>query len=197
MKNQLIFIVVATILIACEKDSYEGFAPIFEESIYDSLQVQGNYNYYEIRNNYCFDSTRYDIIYSEGIKPYTDSVFALANEGVFYSTGDICMYNNIFIYDGTEYFFLKSYSEIISFISPIDCKEDALFLAHLNGYYFKYNDKEFGIKEDLDCFLIYACKITSICAPVQADKFLIKIDFHGNIQILYQTVLYREDNACV
>lgn len=83
MKNQLIILVVFTFLIACEKDKgirYEGFEPIFKESVYNSLSLQENYNYYEIRNNYCVDSTRYVILYSEGINPYTDSVYAPANE---------------------------------------------------------------------------------------------------------------------
>lgn len=200
MRNKLIIIAAFTILIACEKDesmSYNGFELIFEESVYDSLQVQGNYEYYEIRNNFCYDSTRYDILYSEGTKPYTDSVFALPNEGVFYSNSDLCMYNNIYIDNGVESYFLKSYSDIITFLGPIDCKGDALFIAHLNGYYFKYNDSEFGIKEDVDGFLIYACMLTSACSPVQTDKFLIKINIEGNIEILEQSVLSKNDNACI
>jgi hypothetical protein len=107
------------------------------------------------------------------------------------------MYNNILTYNGTNYVFLNSYSEILSFLGTIDCAGDALFVAHLNGYYFKYNDREFGIKEDKDGFLIYACKLVSACAPVQTDKFLIKIDFLGNITILEQTVLSKNEKACI
>ncbi|KJF43239.1 hypothetical protein [Draconibacterium sediminis] len=200
MRNILIFIATLTFLIACEKDrdiSYEGFVPIFEESIYDSLQVHADYDYYEIRNNVCFDNNSYDIVYSEGTKPYTDSVFAPTNEGVYYSQGDLCAYNNIFIKNGEESYFLTSYSEIIEFLGEVDCKGDALFIAHLNGYYFEYNDIEFGIKEDGDGFLIYACKLTSACTPLQIDKFLIKIDIEGNIVVLEQSVLTKMENACI
>jgi hypothetical protein len=194
MKNQLFFIVVSTILIGCTKDngnSFKGFTPISEESTYDSLQVQGKYDYFEIRNNYCFNLKIYDILYSAGIKPSADSVFSNADEGVFYSHGDICMFINILIYDGTEYYFLKSYSEILDFFGPIDCKADALMLAYINGYFFEYNDKEFGIKEDSDYFLLYAYELVSSCSPIELDRFLLKIDIHGNIQILKQAVVQK------
>ena len=200
MRNQLIILAAFIFLMACKKDviiQHEGFVPISEESVYHSLQVQGNYEYYEIRNNYCFDSTRYDVIYSEGIKPYTDSIFSAANEGVFYSSGDLCMYNNILLYDGNEYRFLNTYADIIDFLGPVDCTGDALFVAHLNGYYFKYDDTEFGIKEVTGGFLIDAFKLISACTPLQTDKFLIKIDRNGEISIQDQAVWFKDDNACI
>jgi len=200
MKNKLIVILVIAIFAACKKDekiNYEGFEPISEKSVFDSLQLQNDYIYYEIRNNYCSDSTKYSIIFSKGTKPYIDSVFSNPNKGVFYSNGDLCIYNNILTYNSTGYVFLETYTQIINFLGSIDSKGDALFIAHLNGYYFKYNDKEFGIKEDKDGYLIYACKLVSACTPVQTDKFLIKIDIHGNIEILEQSVLSKDDNACI
>jgi len=200
MKNKLIIIFMIAILAACEKDEKindEGFKPISEESVFDSLQLQNDYTYYEIRDNYCFDSTKYHVIYSKGTKPYIDSVFSNPNRGFFYSNGDLCMFNNILTYNGAGYAFLETYTEIINFLGSIDSKGDALFIAHLNRYYFKYNDKEFGIKEDKDGYLVYACKLVSACLPVQTDKFLLKIDRYGNIEILEQTVLSKDDKACI
>jgi hypothetical protein len=200
MKAELIALLLIAVFAACEKDekvNYEEYAPIEEESIYNTLQLQNDVAYFEIRNNYCFDSSRYNIIYSEGIKPYNDSLFATPHKGVLYSTGDLCMFNNILVHDGTGYFFLETYSNMLSFLGPIDSKGDALFIAHLNGYNFKYNDKKFGIKEDENGYLIYACKLVSACTPVQTDKFLIKIDVQGNIDILEQSVLSKNDDACI
>jgi hypothetical protein len=200
MKNILIIILTIALLAACkkeEKENYEGFLPISENSMYNSLQVRENYVYYEIRNNYCSDSTKYDIEFSKGIKPYTDSIYSTANKGVFYSNGELCMYNTILTYNGVNYVFVDSYSGMMSFLGTIDCTGDALFIAHLNGYYFKYDDKAFGIKEDKDGFLIYACKLVSACTPVQTDKFLIKIDSLGNITILEQALLSKDEKACI
>jgi hypothetical protein len=200
MKTILTITLVLLIFVACEKDekiNYDGFTPISEESVYDSLQLAEEYVYYEIRDNYCYDSTRYNVISSKGAKPYTDSVFSASNKGVYYSSGNWCVYNNVLIYDGADYVFLGSYSDILNFLGPVDCKGDALFIAHLNGYYFTYNDKESGIKEDNGSFLIYACKLVSMCIPVETDKFLIRVDVDGDIEILKQTVLSKDDNACI
>jgi hypothetical protein len=200
MKNTLFVALVLALFAACERNEnidYGGFEPISEKSVFDSLQLQNDVVYYEIRNNYCFDSTRYRVLYSKGIKPYADSIFSNSNTGVFYSTSDICMFNNILIYNGTGYAFLGTYADIISFLGSIDSKGDALFVAHLNGYNFRYNEKELGIKVVKDGYLIYAYKLVSICAPVETDQFLFKIDNHGNIKILEQSVLSKYDHLCI
>jgi hypothetical protein len=194
-------VVFAVLLFSsCEKNekNYEGFVPITEQSIYDSLNINpvSNYFYYEIRNNYCFDTTRYTIIYSKGINPNLNTKLYM-NKGVYYSTGDLCMFNNILTFTGTEYKFLVTYDDILDFLGLVDCKGDALFIVHLNGYDFKYNDKYFGIKEDDGKFQIICCKLVSICAPVQTDKFLLEIDHLGNIKILKQETISKDEHACI
>lgn len=185
---------------SCEKNEIKnkGFIPITEKSIYDSLNPNpgSDYVYYEIRNNYCFDATRYTLIYSEGINPDPDANLYMS-KGVHYSTGDLCMFNNILTFNGTEYKFLVTYDDILDFLGIVDCKGDALFIAHLNGYSFSFNDNNSGIKEENGKYLIIACKLVSMCAPVQTDKFLLEIDQSGNIKILKQETISRDEQACI
>lgn len=194
-------VVFAMLLISsCEKNEInnKGFVPITEHSIYDSLNPDpgSDYDYFEIRNNYCFDTKRYTIIYSEGTNPDPNTNLYMS-KGVYYSTGDLCMFNNILTFNGTEYKFLVTYDDILDFLGNVDCKGDALFIAHLNGFNFNYNDNNFGIKEESGKFLIIACKLVSMCAPVQTDKFLLEVDHSGNIKILKQETISKNEYACI
>jgi hypothetical protein len=199
MKNLLILLMFTSLIVACKKeeDLCEGFTPFSETTVFDSLQLSSSYTYYEIRDNSCGDSSIYFIIASKGNKPYTDSIFSGKENGTHYSCVSFCMCCNILTYDGSDYHFISDYEDILDFLGPIGCKGNALFVAHLNGYYFRYNEKEFGLKEVSDGFLIYACKLVSMCTPVQTDKFLIHVDHLGNIKVLKETVLSKDDQACI
>lgn len=198
MKPILFSVLVISVLGSCEKDETDnkGYEPITEQSVFDSLSPSLPYEYYEIRNNNCFDSTQYFVIYSNGANPFTDSLLPM-NKGVYYSTGDVCRFNNILTINGNNLKFCITYSEMLDFLGTIDCKGDALFIAHLNGYYFTYNDSAYGIKEVNGKFRIYACKLVSACVPVQVDRFLIEIDPRGKIRILNQETVSRDENACI
>jgi hypothetical protein len=198
MLNYLFLFSLILVLTACKKDEvnkYEGFKPISEESVFDSLQPSKEYDYYEIRDNMCIDSTRYFIYYSKGTKPYADSIYS--GNGVYYTNADLCLYQNIVTYDGTNLTFLDSYSQILDFLGPIDCEGDALYLAQLNGYLYNYDDDEFGIKEVKDGFLIRCFKLVSSCSPIEIDQFLIKINKEGDITVLEQSEWYLVEHACV
>lgn len=199
MKTLLLpVILIIAICISCEKDNeyISGFKPISENSVCESLKPVTDFDYYEIRNYFCFDTSKYEIIYSKGNKPEFDNVFQ-KNNGVIYTRADVCMFNNIFTVKSNEHKFWTTYNEIINFLGPIDSESDALFIAHLRGYYFKYDDDNYGIKKNGETYLIYAFQLVSACLPVETDRFLLEINKSGDIHILKREVVSREENACI
>lgn len=200
--NRIIISGLVTILLiaigGCEKNEFsnKGFVPIIEHSIYDSLKPNLNYDYYEIRDHLCYNPSQYKIIGSKGINTFSGTIIP-NYEGIRYTTADLCLFINILTIKDNDYKFWVTYSEIKDFLGTIDTKSEALFIAKLNGYYFKYDDKTFGVKEENGKFQIVACKLVSACAPVQTDKFLIEINNLGKITILKQETVSKYENGCI
>ncbi|HRT79126.1 MAG: hypothetical protein BWZ11_01591 [Bacteroidetes bacterium ADurb.BinA395] len=151
----------------------------------------------EIRRNLCTHSRYYEVVFSKGEKFYSDSLFSSSGKGINNSNGDICLFFNILTYDGTDYRFLENLPEVLSFLGEIDSKGDAVFWAYLNGYYFIFGDPASGIKQTSDGFLIYAYKLVKMCTPVQIDKFWLKIDKTGKIEVLGEKLFSRIENGCI
>jgi len=194
----LLFLMVG-LSTACEEGDfdYKGYEPISEEYVFDSLTLQQEMPYYEIRRNLCTHSRYYEVVFSKGEKFYSDSLFSSSGKGINNSNGDICLFFNILTYDGTDYRFLENLPEVLSFLGEIDSKGDAVFWAYLNGYYFIFGDPASGIKQTSDGFLIYAYKLVKMCTPVQIDKFWLKIDKTGNIEVLGEKLFSRIENGCI
>jgi len=194
----LLFLMVG-LFTACEEGDfdYKGYEPISEECVFDSLTLQQEMPYYEIRRNLCTHSRYYEVVFSKGEKFYSDSLFSSTGKGINNSNGDICLFFNILTYDGTDYRFLENLPEVLSFLGEIDSKGDAVFWAYLNGYYFIFGDPASGIKQTSDGFFIYAYKLVKMCTPVQIDKFWLKIDKTGNIEVLGEKLFSRIENGCI
>lgn len=173
-----------------------GFTPVTEKT-FDSLKIKpgSDYDYYEVRINFLFDTTIYKTLFSGGINP-EPSIKLSNRKGIDCRVSDIAMFINILIYRDSEPKFLSTYDDCMEFLGPIDCPEDALFVAYLNGYYFEYKDWLFGIKEENNNFQIVACKPISMCAPMQLNKFLLEIDSSGNIKILNQEIIFKDYQRC-
>ena len=191
--KSLLFVVILTVLFSCEKED-RLFEPISKGSITESLQPGNDVDYFEIRRYHCWDTASYSIFYSEGSLPVFDTIYQI-NQGEHFITGDICQFYNILFSTGDDYQFLTTYESIVNFLGPIDSKSEALFIAHLNGYFFVYNDVSFGIVDLGDKIRLHACKLVSTCSPVQSDRFLLDIDQSGNIKILRQTMLVRTEGC--
>ncbi|WP_037320892.1 hypothetical protein [Salegentibacter sp. Hel_I_6] len=88
--------------------------------------------------------------------------------------------------------------ELLEFLGNIDSKGDALLLALANDYYWSINDIENGaIKEACSGYELIASKIVSSCAPLQIDRFLLRITPSGQIIILDQEVIEFGENLCI
>lgn len=88
--------------------------------------------------------------------------------------------------------------ELLEFLGNIDSKGDALLLALANDYYWHTNDIENGaIKEACTGYELIVRKIVSSCAPLQIDRFHLRITPSGEIIILDQEVIEFDENLCI
>jgi len=198
MKNLLFVLLAVSLLFSCGKDeiSNQGFTPIQEQNIYDSLSPQSNFDYYELRDYACFDSIHFHKISSFGTNPFKDTV-KFYSRGVIYAGSTFCTYNVMMTVKGNDVKFLTTLEAMKEFLGTIDNKHKALFIAHLKGYYFRFNDQNNGIKEINGEFQILALKTVRYCLPVQTDRFLLEIDRAGNIKIIKEETFSKEQNACI
>lgn len=197
MKTLPCLLLFVLFLVSCESYdlSHKGFEPVTESMLYDSLTPAANHDYFEIREFICWDSTRYWTRYREGYYPLTDSLYC--SQGVDFSTADICVLSNVLSFDGAVPTFWTTYADIVYFLAPIDSYGEALYLAHLKGYSFKYGDEAFGIKKEKDKFYLKALKMVMMCTPIQTDQFFLEIDAAGKIKVIDQKVYSKLNDACI
>jgi len=191
---------VGFIISSCEKiedpfDS-EGFEPIVEAGIYDNLLPDSTYSYYEIRRFLAYDTTSYSVITSFGANTYTDSIQPIYI-GICDSMSQIAYSENIMSIKDNKVKFWTSISDVTTFLGAIDTKNEALLLAHFMGLFFRFDDKENGIKENTDSYVIHAFRYISTCSPVQLDRFSLKIYKNGEIWILGKETESKVDGACM
>ena len=85
-----------------------------------------------------------------------------------------------------------------AFLGPVDSGEEAALLVNANGFYWERDNKEAGaIRQAGEEYELIALKTVRDCAPVQTDRFLIRIDREGALGILREQVFTRMANACV
>lgn len=197
MKTSSIVLLICLLFVSCESYdlSHKGFSPITESMLYDSITTAKQHHYLEIREVPCWDSTSYLIRHSEGNYPLTDSLFC--GEGMNYSNADLCIFSNILTIDENLPTFWTTYEDVVYLLSPVDCISDALLLAHLRGYTFKFNDHNFGIKEQDGKFYMKVFKVVKVCLPVETDQFFLEIDAAGKIKVLDQKVYSLLKGACI
>jgi hypothetical protein len=88
--------------------------------------------------------------------------------------------------------------ELLEFLGSIDSKGDALLLALANDYYWSINDIENGaIKNACSGYELIVSKIVSSCAPLQINRFRLRITPSGQIIILDQEVIEFDENLCI
>jgi hypothetical protein len=197
MKVPSIFLLICLAFASCESNelSRGGFEPITNSMIRDSITPAVNYDYYEVREVYCWDTTTYRVKTSQGNYPLADSIFC--SQGIDYSTGDICSLCNILSFTGLTPTFWTTFEDVIYFLAPIDSYGDALLLAHLKGYTFRMDDVKYGIKEVDKKFYLKAFKMVSMCTPIQTDQFFLEITEAGKINVLDEEVYSKLVSACI
>ncbi|HTJ52662.1 MAG TPA: hypothetical protein VL443_24570 [Cyclobacteriaceae bacterium] len=92
---------------------------------------------------------------------------------------------------------VTSVDDLIEFLGEIDTKSDAILLTTAYNYYFSTTKKEEGaIKEVKDGYEILTTQLVKFCAPIQTNRFLLKVSRNGKIEILKQEV-YSTSNGCI
>jgi len=191
---------VGCIIFSCAKledpfDS-EGFEPIIEAGIYDNLLPDSTYSYYEIRRFLLYDTTSYSVITSFGANTYPDSIQPIY-KGICDTMSQVAYCENIMSIKDNHVKFWTNLSDIPTFLGTIDTKNEALLLAHFMGFFFRFDDKENGIKETGDSYVIHAFRYVSTCSPVQLDRFSLKIYRSGEVWILGRETESKVDGACM
>lgn len=197
MKTLFPILLFCLLLASCETDEVgrRGLDPISKSMLYDSISPAFPHDYVEIREIPCWDFSKYSVKYSKGTYPLSDSIYC--SKGVIFTLADLCEFCSVLTIDEGEPTFWSTYEDIVYFLSPIDCIGDALFLAHLKGYTFQYDDEAFGYKEVKGKYYLEALQLVSACAPVQTDRFYLEIDERGNIKVLDQEVYHSLKDACI
>jgi hypothetical protein len=197
MKTPYYLLLFCLFFASCESYdlSHNGFDPITEQMLYDSITPAFDTHYFEIRDFACWDSTDYRVRYSEGNNPFTDSLFC--GQGVDFSTADMCVFCNVLSVSGSVPTFWTTYDDIVYFLAPIDSYGEALFLAHLRGYTFKLDQEKYGIKKQGGKFYLKAFKLVQTCTPIQTDQFFLEIDEAGKIKVIDQKMYSKLVGACI
>ena len=210
MKKFCFLVSIICILISCDKDTtdidYTSFRSLNDSSLYTNLTPADDFNYFELRNSTCGD-TSYRVIYSRGEKCSDTSDASICSQqwdsyysqyGFFQSCLPSCCHyyfvskinNQIQAYVNTE--------SVISFLKPIDSPSDALMIAFTQGYSFKYNDSTAGgIKELGNKYQLIVLKMVSSCMPIQTNRYLLEINSEGDIKIVKEDVFEKSFDECI
>ncbi|WP_300441754.1 hypothetical protein [Christiangramia sp.] len=88
--------------------------------------------------------------------------------------------------------------KLLEFLGTIDSKGDALLLAMANDYYWNRNDVENGAIRDIcNGYELIVSKIVSFCAPLQIERFRLKITPSAEIIILDQEIIEFGEDLCI
>lgn len=209
---KLIILFVSLALISCEKEiedtiDLNSFDEITEEDMYEFLVPAMEFDYFEVRYSGCGE-IEFETIYESGTKCYgfSDTTKCIGQSDSLKSEEDgfhfdclpsCCSYYVVSQINQTNQIYATT-SDLKTFLGNIDSKSDALFLAFSHGYSYEYDSKDrAAIKEIENGFQIIAKKRVSDCSPYQVDKFLLEITTNGNINILEQNILYKDNGSCI
>lgn len=208
-KIKLLFVLFIIGHSSCEKEfvDFDSFEPVLENDLYEYLNPDINYDYFEIRYSLCGDMD-YESLFSKGNKCLNstdvnkcilDLDTLITESGGFHieCRPACCGYYIISQVSNSNQIF-ETPDGVKLFLGNIDSNSDALFLAFSQGYNFKNNSKEVSaIKESENGYQMISTKIVNYCNPVQIDRFLLEINQNGNIKILKQELLSKEDGLCI
>ncbi len=197
MKTAFSFVFLCLFLVSCESYdlNHKGFEPITEKMLSDSITPAFHQDYFEVREFSCWDTTNYQIKFSKGSYPLTDSLFC--SQGVNFSSAGWCVFFSVLSFNGSIPTFWTTYDDIVYFLAPIDTYSDALLLARLKGYSFKLNDEGLGIKKENGKFYLKVLKLVRTCDPIETDQFFLEIDEAGSVKVMDHKVYEVLKGACI
>lgn len=84
-----------------------------------------------------------------------------------------------------------------AFLRMIDSRVEAAVLAKAHGYHWESTKETAGIRELAGGYEVVALALVKLCAPVQFDRFLLRIGSSGDVRILKREVWRADANACI
>jgi hypothetical protein len=90
--------------------------------------------------------------------------------------------------------------ELLAFLGPIDSPEDALLLAHFNGYHLGHDPNggcdTAAVRKVDDGYEVYATKLTDWCDPITTTRYLLKVSTSGEVTELRSAIATQDPNSC-
>lgn len=215
MKKPLFFILISLFVFSCEDDpegfmiDLDEFQQITEVNPYQDLSPAENVNYWELVFSFPFETE--EILASAGNK-CADATDVASCTAQFDSTklnldvvggfgiGCLPAFCTHFIrYQKEDQISLVSNkNELLVFLGNIDTQSEAILWAIANNYYFSTTEKEIGaIKTTESGFELLMASLVRDCLPVQTNRYHLKINFDGTIQVLKEEVYSVLEGACI
>jgi len=183
----------------------------FDELDWETLSPVEGTTYWELRLS-GFPINEYDIIASGGnkcseaddyegcISEFDALSFETSSSNIGYKTSSDVdpRFHYIGLNQGNDNRLLYTLEDLILFLGEVDSDVEAVFLVEVSDYYWYTQNKEVGaVQEVIGGYRVIALKLVNYCTPVQENRFLLRIDNDGTIDILREQVLSRDENSCV
>ncbi len=86
---------------------------------------------------------------------------------------------------------------LAAFLGPIDAPIEALLLARGHDYYWSGELEAGAIRATGDGYELVVLKLVSACAPVQVNRYLLRVRASGEIRVLRNEVRDKNKEACI
>ncbi|HEY8936675.1 MAG TPA: hypothetical protein VIM65_15710 [Cyclobacteriaceae bacterium] len=201
-----IFLFLVLISSACDDNdlfvNLDEFEQITEQYPYTDVSTKEAVDYWEL-----VSSLTPEALFSKGTKCanasneaeciYNFNATVSENPGFSISCPPSECFKYIRYQSKDEISLVTSVDDLIKFLGEIDTKSDAILLTSAYNYYFYTNKKEAGaIREVKDGYEILTTQLVKFCAPIQTDRFLLKVSRNGEIKILKEEK-YSVSNGCI
>lgn len=174
--------------------------PAFESLDYERVTPADDYDYWELRQAIEGISGQAIAVVGsrESLPPEVqDELEAIALETGF---GPDCLpggcHEYIVSVSGTSVETWATIPRLREFLGAVDTREDAALLVHAHGYYWSGEKRGGAIRGTGDGYDVIALRLVQYCAPVQVDRYLLRVSGSGELAIRAREVWSRS-NACI
>lgn len=198
-------------LVSCDSSLEVDFAdydplPALDELDYSRVEPAEALDYWEYRFAFQglgppdsvigFGGTRTKESLSSDLRASFDSTRAEDGFGVRCLPGHC--YKYIVAVQDNQLLIWATADELVDFLGVIGSREEAIMLVDGHRYFWSPVDKLEGAIRDIEGgFEFVVMKTVEFCAPVQTNRYLLRVSRTGVISELQEEIRYKDDNACI
>lgn len=97
---------------------------------------------------------------------------------------------------GTSVRVWASVQDLVEFLGEVDTPEDAALLVHAHGYYWAGEKESGAVRAVTGGYELIALRLVNLCAPVQVDRYLLRVNLSGDLSI-QATEVWSRSEACI